>query len=232
VDRSAKIRTNPQIKRRGRRGWPAAVIAEAQRIYNDEPEPTWAQMHRDLQEIFGEYDAPTESTLRDWAKRGVIAKDDQDAPWSFAEGNPDDAALVLPIARAMWIARLDAEAEIRKTGKRLPPGAQFSRMTRRTARWIVRIRKARPEVPLGTAWILAARAAASDQARAMGSGNARDEGIDLVQTLLELEPWEDEGVLLNKAIASGAVPESTEEVVSGFTRVAESLIEWETCHER
>lgn len=219
--------SNPQIKRKGRRNWPEGVHEVAQRLYNLDPEPTWTEMHRELQRTFGKYDAPGESTLRDWKNRGLISKDEQDVPWSFSEGAPDDVALVLPILRGYLIAQATLLDDLQTIRGDIPFEFRRKSLTRRIARWIVRIRKAAPDLPVGMAWVLAQRAQTAEMAATRMSPTPREDVVEQIQTVLALARWRDDGALLGKAIEAGLLPEDIAGILEPDSSFRASVIDFE-----
>lgn len=92
----------------------------------------------------------------------IVSK--ESSVWLLADADPDDAALVLPV-----LAEL-----IRHTQGRV------SRLPQEIAEWIVRLRRAAPDMPV--AWSLEVAFTCSDHAR-------RDEPLDGITEMLAFAPW-------------------------------------------
>ncbi len=88
----------------------------------------------------------------------------ESSAWLLADADPDDAALVLPV-----LAEL-----IRHTQGRV------SRLPQEIAEWIVRLRRAAPDMPVS--WSLEVAFTCSDHAR-------RDEPLDGITEMLAFAPW-------------------------------------------
>lgn len=107
---------------------------------------------------------------------------DESGPWSLAEGDPDDAALVLPMLRVLD----DDRAELARHGWGV---GQSRRPTRAQAGWVVRIKRAAPDLTDdGLILHLAAVATRGGW------------GVETVQRFLAYAPWRDDGEALAAAI--------------------------------
>lgn len=82
-------------------------------------------IHEDLKERFRKR-APTLRTVERWVK--VFAPPDPSGAWRFADADPQDAALVLPVLPDLRV-----------------PGVRP--LTEEEASWIVRLRRAVPQMP-------------------------------------------------------------------------------------
>jgi hypothetical protein len=186
-------------------------------------------MARDLEDMGFKGGSPTESTLRDWAKRGVITEDSEDGPWLFTDDEPEDAALMLPVLRGYLVAQAEALAEARKRYI-IPAHLRMGRPTRRFARWLIRIRKLTPDMPVSTAWMLALEAQAHEYAIARGLVNEAADPA-LVRSFLALTPWKDEGALMRKAVEVGALPGAiarlADEEKALASELKSTLFDWE-----
>ncbi len=114
------------------------VYQVAQEVLNQRPKPTAAEIVRQLDDRLGSQFGdrlPTERTVAEWITKGVIALDDEDAPWAMTDAErPEDIAIVLDVCRDM---RVDTG------GSRWPSKAH--------AAWVVRLRRAYPEPDLTNA---------------------------------------------------------------------------------
>ena len=120
------------VKRRRRQ-----IDADMERaimVLADSHTPT--QIHRELERRVGKDRTPALRTVQ----RVIADVTPKDAlPWQLRDADPDDAALLLPVLAAA-IER--TEGRVRQ-------------VTRGHAEWIVRLRRASPEMPLYTAFALA-----------------------------------------------------------------------------
>lgn len=86
-------------------------------------------IHAELLKEFGKGRTPNLRTIQRWVNK--ITPEDPTGPWRLADADdPDDAALVVPV--------------IATVGKEVLRWA----LTKREAEWVVRIRKAAPELPI------------------------------------------------------------------------------------
>jgi hypothetical protein len=108
-----------------------------------------------------------------------FSQPDASGPWSWAEGEPEDAALVLPVIRSL------IEDEWAPT--RWPTVA--------VASWIVRIHRAFPDDELAADPALVYALAAL--------ANRGGEHLETVQTYLAFTPWRDGGDGLFRAVSRG-----------------------------
>lgn len=161
---------------------PKEVRIRAQEIYNETPTPGWAEIARRLQSEFpDEKRVPTTGrAVSDWAKKGWIYLDIEDAPWSMADGDPEDAALVLPLLRLDDDDRRDhAQRTMRVPARRRP--------TKRQAEWVARMRRAVVAfaVPTVEDWVTIERLAI------LASRGGPD--LERVELYLAYEGWKPEG---------------------------------------
>ena len=91
---------------------------------------------------------------------------DTSGPWSLADADPDDAALVLPVLAAA----------IERSGGR------WQRFTQDLAGWIVKVRVAAPDMP--PLW-------AFSVAQAYQAGQKHKEAVDGLDQMLAFAPWRD-----------------------------------------
>jgi hypothetical protein len=114
-----------------RRRFPEAVYDRAQELLNDPAVPSLAALADALAE---EYEhSPSERALGEWVDKGWIARDARFGPWSMWRATPEETALVLPAVRFL----------IEQTGR------LDSRPSNAIAEWIVKIRRVRPDLPIG-----------------------------------------------------------------------------------
>lgn len=105
----------------------------AQDAVDDTPGISAKDIADRLADQFGEAPAPT--TIRDWLRTGVLVVGDY---WMVARASADEARLVLP-AIAFLITK----------GRPLP------RLTITRAKWIAKLRAIDPDMPAGSAVVLA-----------------------------------------------------------------------------
>ncbi len=108
----------------------------------------------------------SERTIRDRINR--LRPPDTSGPWSMADADPEDAALVLPVlAEAIeW------------------SGGHSRRFSKAVARWIVKVRVAAPDLPVS--WAL-------NVAEAYRAAEERSDGEELesLDQMLAFAPWRD-----------------------------------------
>ena len=159
--------------------WTLEVFDRAQELYNAQPTPTATQLAEQLSKEQDDLGAtPSPSTIGDWIEKAWLTFDPEDAPWTLAKANGEDAALVLEVIRAL-IENSDQ------------PGAWGKRPSRVVATWIVRIRRAYPPDDLEDPLLVYYLAAV---ARRGG------EHLEKVETFLAFTPWRDDGDALARAI--------------------------------
>jgi hypothetical protein len=156
-----------------------AMLDAAQVLLNGEDQPDAAAIAASLT---GSFDLAepglNENTVRGWISKQWIERDAQDAPWTFAE-SPEDADLILPVARALTVGAV---------GRGLPP----RNLTRREAEWVVHIRRAVPD--LEDAWVVSYLARLIE----------RHPGV--VQRFLIESPWRDGPEALDNAVMARLIP--------------------------
>ena len=124
--------------RQRRRSWPLSVLGRIKELAASELSA--GAIHRKLEleassgeAGFGLNDVPSRRTIHNIVAEHTL-EDDSD-PWELAEAEADEAALVLPVLAAI----------IEKTEERR------SHVTQDQAKWIVRIRRAAPDL---NAWMV------------------------------------------------------------------------------
>jgi hypothetical protein len=159
-----------------RRHFRQEVYDAAQGMLNEQVRPTAAEIADRLETAFPDEDVPSERSVSDWIGRGVIAIDDGDGPWSLLDSAPEDIPLVLDVARAMIEASADKRFRARHSNW----------PTRKVAEWVVRLRRAFPDLkdPVRT-YELAYLARHSDGR--------------WIQATLAFTPWRDRGAALASA---------------------------------
>jgi hypothetical protein len=164
----------PKRERTGR-----AIRDRAQELYNVDPEPTWAAIAADLNAEFPDK-APSARAIAQWAAKGWIVKSAPDARWSISDADaPEDIPLVLDVIRS----------QIEDPWPTPWP-------TKAVAKWIVRIRRAYPDLDdLVRVNYLARLARQGEEAR--------------VTRFLVFVPWRDEGAALYEAASRNLVPMDT-----------------------
>lgn len=163
------------------------IVAFAQAVFNERPEPSHAEIARRLDAEFAERSVSA-VTVGDWIKSGRIQKDPDSAPWSMETTEPTDIELVNEITRLR--AREHANDPMTITAARLGFERRFRPPTRGQARWVVRIRRAYPELTdLGLVWHAATTAARGHQS--------------VVEGLLTYAPWRDDAECLAAAVRDG-----------------------------
>jgi hypothetical protein len=126
-----------RIKPGQRQRWPDALYDRAEALLNSPAgRPTATQIATHLAEEFP--DVPQPGAIREWIEKGII-KYEPTEPWTFVDSDPDDAALILPALRA-WIEWSQG---------------RYGPISKPQAEWIVRIRRAAPDIPPGEAAIRA-----------------------------------------------------------------------------
>jgi len=164
----------PKRERTGR-----AIRDRAQELYNVDPEPTWAAIVSDLGAEFP--DKPVSArAIAQWAAKGWIVKSAPDAPWSISDAEaPEDIPLVLEVVRSQ-----------------IEDPWPMPWPTKAVAKWIVRIRRAYPDMgDLVYVNYLARLARQGEETR--------------VARFLAFGPWRDEGAALYEAVSRNLVPMDT-----------------------
>lgn len=174
-----------KIRRRQRTDPKVVEFAEA--VYNESPEPSHAEIARRLDAEFPEK-AVSAVAIGDWIRKGLIRKDPDSAPWSMETAEPTDLELVNEITR--YRARLHAGDPLTVTAAALGIERPFRKPTRGQARWVVRIRRAYPELSdLELIWHAASVAARGNSAA--------------VEGLMTYAPWRDGAESLAVAVRDG-----------------------------
>lgn len=177
ADKTLTARIRPKRSR-----WSPDVFDRAQDLYNARPTPAPGRLAEQLSREQAELgETPSESTIRDWIKNGWITLDPEDAPWSMTQSQGEDAALILDVIRAL----------ISESGQ---PFSWPRRPSRQVASWIVRIRRAYPDITDMRAVYFAATLA-----------RRGGDSLERVETLLAFTPWRDDAEALARAIYKGLV---------------------------
>lgn len=173
-----------RIASRGQRQrFPRPIYDRAEELLNQPGgRPTAAAIANQLGLEF-EDQAPQPRTIGDWIRNGIIALSAPADPWSMESGSPDDAVLVLPAIR---------EAIDRSNGF-------LSGLTTEEARWVVRIRKAAPTIPIASAFMRA-------QAMARVPARRQGEAIRDLEIFLAYAPWDDGAAAYTEAFTAGRIP--------------------------
>lgn len=151
-----------QKRRRGRPRIDGDIEQAIRRLAFDGWTP--AQIHRQLSLTPAfQGRVPTARTVQRVVAR--YGARDTGEPWSIAEADPDDAALVLPVL---------AEAVCRS-------GGHWSRFSQGLADWVVRVRRAAPDIP--PAWAL-------EVAVSCFSHERHAEPLDGLTHMLAFAPWQ------------------------------------------
>lgn len=137
---------------------------------------TSPQIRRALLKVYPEKDVPDERTIDRRRKEERAARSGE--PWIFEESGDDEAELVLPVL-AEKIRQTRGHQTTLESGE---------------ARWIARIRRAAPDVPLALAAQLALRAGRGD--------------VSAVLSVLAFAPWRDDehARRYTEAVLSGWLP--------------------------
>ena len=177
-----------------RRHFGQEVYTRAQELLSEDPTPTGAVIADKLAAAFDE--CPSERTVNDWIARGVIAPRDEDAAWRLTDSAPEDISLVLGIARALIEASADEHWRARHPAW----------PTRAVAEWIVRLRRAYPEL--------------KDSVRTYELAYlARHSDGRWIEATLAFTPWRDKGAALASARKRGLLPEIEDDMVMLKTMV-------------
>jgi len=119
-----------------RRRFPLDVFEDAQQLYNATEAPSWRAIADELARLHPE-GAPSESALRQWAVKGIITKEAEDAPWTLGRPGftPEDDRLILQvISRFFLVETAYLEAAHDELHQWRP--------SHRTAKWLIRITRA------------------------------------------------------------------------------------------
>jgi hypothetical protein len=179
----ADMSQEPRIRLR-RRHFRQEVYSAAQAMLNEQPAPSAAEIADRLEIAFPSESVPRERSVSDWIARGVIVPDDQDGPWHLTDATAEDIPLVLGVARAMIEASADPKWKARHS----------TWPTKAVAEWIIRLRRAYPELKSSVRTYQLAYLARHSDGR-------------WIETTLAYTPWLDQGAALASARKRGVLPE-------------------------
>lgn len=146
-----------QGRRRRRSNWPIEVEAEIERLAMKDVSA--AVIRKELRKRYEDSDIPKERAIEN--RLAAVRSSDLSGPWTLQGASGEEAALVLPVLGAVI-----EETEGRTT-----------QLSRDMTEWIIRIRRAAPDLPPWNAYLFARRYLSAPQ---------QTETLD---QLLALAPW-------------------------------------------
>jgi hypothetical protein len=154
-------------------------------MLNEVPRPTNVAIANRLEREFAAEPhslkaGPTAKAIGEWIKNGWIAVTDVDAAWTLFDSQPEDAPRVLEV--------------VRELGLREWP-------SKRTAEWIVRLRRAFPDLRPSDAHYIARYAV-------IYASPTNLLAIETLNAWLTYTPWLDDGAALIAEDEKNAVPHS------------------------